>query len=156
MGVLEKSAVEVESRTRKTFEHNKKDGPSPNQIMEGQRVLEVVTACLEEMHVNGVGGLHVQGEPIIVLDVQVNKNLRQAKVFWALPYGILLDEKNISKSLYLQAMSRMEERVHAEGKLLQRNVHSRLRSYYPPQLRFFRATDMMILKAIEELMDYEQ
>jgi ribosome-binding factor A len=152
MESLNTTASQVQAKTKKSLD-KWDDGPTPRQIMESQRVMETATECLEEMVVRGMGNLHIQGEPIVLLQVEVNRPLKQAKVYWTLPYGVLLDDR-ISKNLYRKFMDRLQEHVDAgDAKLLQRQVHARLRSYYPPRLKLVQATDMMVHEAMLELMD---
>lgn len=152
MESLNTTASQVQAKTKKSLD-KWDDGPTPRQIMESQRVMETATECLEEMVVRGVGNLHIQGEPILLLQVEVNRPLKQAKVYWTLPYGVLLDDR-ISKTLYRKFMDRLQEHVEAgDAKLLQRQVHARLRSYYPPRLKLVQATEMMVHEAMLELMD---
>ena len=152
MESLNTTASQVQAKTKKSLD-KWDDGPTPRQIMESQRVMETATECLEEMVVRGIGNLHIQGEPILLLQVEVNRPLKQAKVYWTLPYGVLLDDR-ITKNLYRKFMDRLQEHVDAgDAKLLQRQVHVRLRSYYPPRLKLVQATEIMVHEAMLELMD---
>ena len=150
---LEKTASDVQARTRKPRQ-SKSDGPGPRQIMEAQRIMDTATECLEDMSARGFGSLCIHGEPIMLVEVQVNTNLRLAKVYWTLPYGLLLDE-SMSKEAYRIMVLKMKENIESGGgaKLLQLQVHTRLRSYYPPRLRLLPATDEMIHRTLEELLD---
>ena len=116
--------------------------------MEAQRVLDTATECLDSLVERGVSNLHVRGEPILLLEVQVNADLKLAKLYWTLPYSILLHDE-ITNAMFRTLMKKMHDRVeHGGAKLLQRQVHSQLRSYYPPRIRMIPATNEMLQKAI--------
>jgi ribosome-binding factor A len=149
---LENNASEVEAKTKKALGDNKGDDPlQPRQLMEAQRILDVTTECLEEMAKGGTAGLlSVLGEPITIMEVQVNRDLKQAKVYWALPFSILLDDR-IDGTVYRQLVTKMEKNILEKGG--GRQVHGRLRFYYPPRMKFFPASNSMIHQAISDLVD---
>eukprot|EP00534_Pseudo-nitzschia_fraudulenta_P007428 CAMPEP_0201172048 /NCGR_PEP_ID=MMETSP0851-20130426/90372_1 /ASSEMBLY_ACC=CAM_ASM_000631 /TAXON_ID=183588 /ORGANISM="Pseudo-nitzschia fraudulenta, Strain WWA7" /LENGTH=140 /DNA_ID=CAMNT_0047454495 /DNA_START=105 /DNA_END=527 /DNA_ORIENTATION=- len=138
----------------------------PRQLAEGQRILDVASDCLEQLAMeeegsgrreqagDGNNGLILFGEPIVLLECEVNRNVRQAKIYWTLPYGILLDNR-INQRLYQEIMVKVQNQLVGDGgaKLLARHVHTRLSYYYPPRIKFFPATDEMVQRAIEEFMD---
>jgi hypothetical protein len=169
---LEQTAADIQQKTRKAslFQLQKKSSLEkgislldPRQLAEGQRVLDVASDCLDHIVRQGTmtdrqrRGLTPAGgdEPIVLLDCVVNRNVRQAKLYWTLPYRLLLDEK-INQKIYQLLMVKVQgELVHPEGggaKLLARHVHARLASYYPPRLKMVPATDEMVKRAIEEYM----
>ena len=138
----------------------------PRQLAEGQRILDVASECLEHLAMQeeqnrkqsgkggvGNGGLVLFGEPIVLLECEVNRNVRQAKIYWTLPYGILLDNR-INQKLYQDIMMKVQKELVRNGgaKLLARDVHTRLSYYYPPRIKLFPATDEMVQTAIEEFM----
>jgi hypothetical protein len=89
-----------------------------------------------------------------LLKCEVNRNVRQAKIYWTLPYGILLDNR-INQRLYQEIMVKVQKQLVENGgsKLLGRNVHTRLSYYYPPRIKLFPATDEMVQSAIEDFME---
>jgi len=151
------------------------------QIAESERILETATECLEEIAMRHptearLTGLALGGEPILLLECQVNRDARQAKLFWTLPYSLLLDER-LTQKAYQQLVERVQQelvygggeggrksshgrgRVHGDGsqklattgaKMLSRQVHSRLSSYYPPRIKLLPATDEMVSRVVEE------
>jgi len=148
-----------------SFRNGRAAEMDPRQLAEGQRILDVASECLERLaareeqqqqrrtrgqHGNG---LFLFGEPIVLLECEVNRNVRQAKVYWTLPYGLLLDNR-INQGLYQEIMVRVQGQLVSNGgaKLLAREVHTRLSYYYPPRIKLFPATDEMVQKAIEEFM----
>lgn len=171
---LEQTAADIQKKTRKVslFQLQKRSSLEkgislldPRQLAEGQRVLDVALDCLDHIVSQQHGTLTERqrrslvpagdDEPIVLLDCAVNRNVRQAKVYWTLPYRLLLDER-INQQIYQQLMAKVQgELVHPEGggaKLLARHVHARLSSYYPPRLKMVPATDEMVKQAIEEYM----
>ncbi len=172
---LEQTAEEIQYKTRKislsrphkkpSFKNGRADEMDPRQLAEGQRILDVASECLEQLafqdEQNGrensgkisSSGLILFGEPIVLLECEVNRNVRQAKIYYTLPYGILLDNR-IDQRLYQEIMMRVQKELVQNGgaKLLARNVHTRLSHYYPPRIKLFPATDEMMQAAIEEFM----
>ena len=124
---------------------------SHKQLAESQRLLDVATECLDALcdkHPNHPL-LTIGGEPIAILDVQVNTNAKQAKVYWSLPYGILMDDR-LTRSTYQKLVTRMETNLLQGGgaSLLQKMVHTRLRFYYPPKLKLIAAPPQMVAEAV--------
>ena len=172
---LEQTAEEIQYKTRKitlsrahkkpSFRNGGAADMDPRQLAEGQRILDVASECLEQLALQeeqsgrkqsgrGAGsGLVLFGEPIVLLECEVNRNVRQAKIYWTLPYGILLDNR-INQRLYQEIMMKVQKELVENGgaKLLARNVHTRLSYYYPPRIKLFPATDEMVQTAIEEFI----
>ena len=171
---LEQTAEEIQYKTRNaslskahkkpSFRNGRAAEMDPRQLAEGQRILDVASDCLEKLALQeqsgrknsdgrGSNGLVLFGEPIVLLECEVNRNVRQAKIYWTLPYGILLDNR-INQRLYQEIMVKVQKQLVENGgaKLLARNVHTRLSYYYPPRIKLFPATDEMVQTAIEEFM----
>lgn len=163
---LESTATDVQSKTRQQglsapTKSQKRWTQTPRQLAEAQRILDVATECLETLCYDDDGPtepaaafLTIGGEPIVLLEVKVNSDAKQAKVFWTLPYGILTDDR-LTPTSYQRLVRQMEIylRDRGAGKLLARHVHTRLRSYYPPRLKFQAATPDMVARAMEELLE---
>jgi len=158
---LEESAADIATKTRnqsldlvqqeQANQHNR-----PRQLAEGQRILEIATECLEDAllsnnHQAIRSLVSLSGEPIVLLDAEVSKDLKQAKVFWALPYSVLLDEE-VTPRIYHHLRLRMNENLVERGgaNWLSGQVHSRLSSYYPPRLKLVPASDEMVQLALRE------
>eukprot|EP00429_Kryptoperidinium_foliaceum_P039515 CAMPEP_0176170188 /NCGR_PEP_ID=MMETSP0120_2-20121206/87132_1 /TAXON_ID=160619 /ORGANISM="Kryptoperidinium foliaceum, Strain CCMP 1326" /LENGTH=176 /DNA_ID=CAMNT_0017507997 /DNA_START=1 /DNA_END=528 /DNA_ORIENTATION=- len=96
---LERTAADVQAKTKKvktlvSAEEQSQKKEKPQQLAERQRLLDVATECLEAIcDRNPNNPLAVGGEPLVLVDVQVNSTSKQAKVFWTLPYSILMDER---------------------------------------------------------------
>jgi ribosome-binding factor A len=169
LGALESTAAHIESKTsRFSLDQtpSARHAPSHRQLAEGHRILQVVTEVLDYLcdgennnnareDYEAVRYLMAADEPISILDVQVNRDLKQAKVFWTLPYGVLLDDRMWSggDKTYRRLIKALEPGIETHGqKLLSKHVINRLRSYYPPRLRMVPATDAMVKQAVEEMM----
>ena len=171
---LEQTAEEIQYKTRKaslsrphkkpSFRNGLQAEMDPRQLAEGQRILDVASDCLEQLALQegeggqqsgrgGSNGLVLFGEPIILLECEVNRNARQAKIYWTLPYGLLLDNR-INQRLYQDIVTKVQKNLVENGgaKMLSRNVHTRLSHYYPPRIKLFPATDAMVQSAIEDFM----
>ena len=157
---LEDTAADVEARTRNKTIEPQSNQPTHRQLAEAQRILEVSSDCIEDLCLKyqqegggssrNIQGLHLQGQPIVILDVQVNKDVKQAKVFWTLPYSVLLDP-NVNQRIYQRLVMVLQEQLDEGGeKILAREVSTRLRHYYPPRIKLVPATDVMIQQAISE------
>lgn len=153
---LQRTATDVQAKTKKVT-----DLAAPlekvkthKQLAETQRVFDTAVECLEAIcHKQPNNPLAMRGEPIAILDVQVNSNSKLAKVYWTLPYGILMDDR-LTPSTYQRLVAQMEKNLEDGGaSLLQRHVHTRLRSYYPPRLKFFLAPPNMVAEALGDYSD---
>lgn len=177
MKSLEQTADDIQYKTRKdtlsqahkkpSFRNGRASEMDPRQLAEGQRILDVASECLEQLALQeeqgklrqqssahgGGNGLILFGEPIVLLECEVNRNVRQARIYWTLPHGILLDNR-INQRLYQEIMAKVQKELVENGgaKLLSREVHNRLSYYYPPRIKLYPATDEMIQKAIEEFL----
>lgn len=158
---LERTAADIQQKTKKmslavdaTGENAAiNQGPNPRQLAEGQRIMDVAQDCLEDLCERRVGSMYLGGEPIIVVDVQVNSTAKLAKVYWTLPYSVLTDPR-MTKNIYDKLVQKVRENVEDSGgsKLLSRQVHTRLRSYYPPRVKLVPATNQMIEQVLMEIM----
>jgi ribosome-binding factor A len=131
MPYLEASAKDVFQNTREPL-LNKHVGPSPGQLSEASRLFEVVTDVVDTI-ADKTGEFCIQGSPIVVLDVEVSPDCKQARIFWCLPLHLCdLDEDNAEK-----VTQRMQQVLDKRGgSKIQSHVFGRLRFYYPPKLRF--------------------
>ena len=157
---LTQTAKDVQSKTKKvksiasqTTASGQKLA-SHKQLAESQRLLDVLTECLDALCDRNPDHplVTMRGEPIAILDVQVNTNAKQAKVYWSLPYGILMDDR-LTRTTYQQLLTRMETNLQQGGgaSLLQKLVHTRLSFYYPPKLKFVPAPPKMVVEAVGDI-----
>lgn len=142
--------IQAHKNTRKALFQPEEQGPTNQQKAEEHRILSTVLQCLEELSVGKDSSCFcIHHEPITIIRVEVNVNLRNATVFWALPYSVLLNER-FSAADRLLLTTKMSEIVVENGHKLQRAVHTKLSSYYPPRLRFEAAPAEMTEQSIAE------
>ena len=106
-------------------------GPSPDQLAEAHRINTVLLQVLDNFSKRDAT-FSIKGEPIVIMEVEVSKDLKQARVYYALPFNVLKYPKHVVQ----EVSRRMQELLEKRGGKLQRLVHAQLRSYYPPKLRF--------------------
>jgi len=127
-------------------------GPTKQQLAEANRVFSAATRCLEELHrrqKRRKSQLQIGGFSIVIVDVEVNANLREATVVWTLPFEILLEANESTRQ---ELTKRMQHQLESGGggKFLQGEVHRVLSHYYPPKLKFKAASD----GEVQQLMDF--
>jgi ribosome-binding factor A len=142
---LEETARNVMDNTRDRLFENKQKGPSPAQLSEAKRILETVTEVIDRIARKNQQ-LCVQGSPIVILDAEVSPDRRHARVFWCLPLHFAsLDEKR-EEALRQQMQQILDGKG---GNMIQSHVFGRLRSYYPPKIRF---VPIPLKDAMQELL----
>ena len=148
---LDRTATEVRIKTKKVSSLTSDKGPSHSlkQLSERHRILEVATECIEALcQRNPHNPLSIGGEPLTLLHVDVNSTARQAKVYWTLPYSVLMDPR-LTPTAYRRLMKQVETTF--DGNVLQREVHTRLSFYFPPRLKFYPATPQMLAQVMHEI-----
>ena len=148
---LDRTATEVRIKTKKVSSLTSDKGPSHSlkQLSEQHRILEVSTECIEALcQRNPHNPLSIGGEPLTLLHVDVNSTARQAKVYWTLPYSVLMDPR-LTPTAYRRLMKQVETTF--DGNVLQREVHTRLSFYFPPRLKFYPATPQMLAQVMHEI-----
>ena len=83
-----------------------------------------------------------------MVHVEVNANLREATVFWALPFEILM-EANESTRQELTTRMQYQMAEGGGGRFLQREVHRVLSHYFPPKLKFKPADDALVQQMLD-------
>ncbi|CAJ1961367.1 unnamed protein product [Cylindrotheca closterium] len=182
---LEGTAKEIQSKTRhsgivpsKSSDPSIPDATTHRQMAEAQRLLDVATECLDDLchkyqdqppsaMQKALPGLQLKGQPIELFEVQVNKDGKQAKVFWTLPYSVLLDP-NVNQNIYQRLVQTLQEQLlgidgqqpqqqqqqqRGGAKILSQHVGSKLRFYFPPRIKLVPATQEMVERAIREIYD---
>ncbi|KAL3929871.1 MAG: hypothetical protein SGBAC_012020 [Bacillariaceae sp.] len=175
---LEETAMDIQNKTRHSGivptksvdgSSNSKASTSHRHLAEAQRLLDVATECLDDLcrkyedqpasaMQNALPGLQLKGQPIELLEVQVNKDGKQAKVFWTLPYSVLLDPV-VNQNIYQRLIMTLQEQLVPRGqqrggaKVLSQHVGSKLRFYFPPRMKMVPATHEMVERAIREIHD---
>ena len=79
----------------------------------------------------------IKGQCVDVLGVEVSADLKQARAYWCLPKGI--DLHHIPQKKLEQLVRGMQQRLEERGGKIQALVHTRLRSYYPPKIKWVPA-----------------
>jgi hypothetical protein len=148
LGFLNQTVTQIQANkhTNKPLLQAEDTGPTDKQKAEEHRILNTTTICLDEMSQKDPC-LCIHGEPIILIRVEVNSNMRLATVYWALPYTVMLEER-LSADDKRKLTQKMNEIVMKHGGKLQRRVHGRLSSYYPPRLKFEPAPAVMTEQAV--------
>lgn len=179
--------MDIQNKTRhsgivpsKSSNNDALDTSTHRQLAEAQRLLDVATECLDDLcrkyqdaplsvQQKHLPGLQLGGQPIELLEVQVNKDGKQAKVYWTLPYSILLDPQ-VNQNVYQKLVMTLQEQLvprgeyhHHDGqqsqhrrggaKVLSQHVGSKLRFYFPPRIRMVPATQEMVERTIREIHD---
>jgi hypothetical protein len=140
--------IQANKNTSKPLLQPEDMGPSDKQMAEQHRILSTATLCLDEMSLKDPC-LCIHGEPITLIRVEVNTNSRLATVYWGLPYTLMLEDRLSSQDKRILT-TKMNEIVLEHGGKLQRRVHGKLSSYYPPKLKFKPAPAEIIDQFAEE------
>eukprot|EP00559_Dactyliosolen_fragilissimus_P000661 CAMPEP_0184864898 /NCGR_PEP_ID=MMETSP0580-20130426/16271_1 /TAXON_ID=1118495 /ORGANISM="Dactyliosolen fragilissimus" /LENGTH=230 /DNA_ID=CAMNT_0027363845 /DNA_START=82 /DNA_END=774 /DNA_ORIENTATION=- len=131
-------------------------GPSPRQKKEAERIKVLIEDAIE-VYISKTGGNSfccVGGDPIVVLDVEVSSDLRRARIYWTLPFG-LLTMRNLSSAKLNQIARRVQEHLDKGVGFLKVIVHGKLSSYHrPPDFQFVHAEGGALLdKELKELLN---
>lgn len=165
LAVLNESAITIQaaSQTRRPLFPNAemKSGspgestafvpPSDRARAEEYRIFSTAQECLETLASKHSIYL-LQGEPICLLACHVKPSIQVATLFWTLPLSILLEERltPFQKEQLLEMVQQRFLDDPSAKALLQRCVHSKLSSYYPPKLRLEPATEEMVNDYMED------
>ena len=106
------------------------------QIQEAARIEVAVHEALAS-YSSRYDTFNIKGQVIDVLGVEISPDLKQARVYWCLPR--ILDLKQLSSSKLEQVVRKMQKILDERGGKIQGIVHSRLRAYYPPKLKWVAA-----------------
>jgi ribosome-binding factor A len=143
MAQLHNQTQDIISRTRQPLfedvdllddDGNKRK--SVAQIQEAARIECAIEEALVE-YSSRYDTFNIKGQVIDVLGVEVSPDLRQARVYWGLPR--VLDLEQLSSSRLEQVVRMMQKILDERGGKIQGIVHSRLRAYYPPKLKWVAA-----------------
>ena len=127
------------SRTRvPLFEENVLDahGQPRQSIAQKQESSRLESTIIEALfHYSSTHStFSIQGQCIDVLGVEVSPDLKHARVYWCLPHGIDLQHLPHSKVEHL--VTKMQQILDERGGKIQALVHTRLRAYYPPKIKW--------------------
>ena len=152
--ILEAIQTDIISKTKRRLLIEDEDtGPTIYQIKEATKLRSLIEEALEQYTLLRGNTFCILNEPIMIVDVEITEDLRQARVFWSLPLVILCSENERLDSRARNALSdKMQEILETRGGPLQAHVHNKLRSYFrPPKLRFVKAESEMLRKSLQEL-----
>ena len=150
--VLQSLTTDIQSKTKHRLLIIDEDkGPTPEQLREARRLKLFVEDAIEQ-YTSRKGGLFcVMNEPIPIIAVEITEDLRQARVFWSLPYGVLL--MDLDPGVRAKATQKMQQILEEKGGVLQGLVHSKMRGYFrPPKIRFVPAEGEMLRYFLKELL----
>ena len=130
------------------------EGPSVRQLREAERLFRLCQQVIHEdssSPMSSLASLRIQGQSIVIIDVEVSRDLKQARIYWSLPYSILL-RKDIPDSTLTQMQGRMQQLLQLPkyGGRIQTLVHTKLRFYYPPKFTFVPAEQDLIRQDLLE------
>lgn len=139
MTQLHNHTQDLISRTRQPlFEDNMLDahGQQRQSIAQKQESNRLESALISTLayYSSKHTTFSVRGQCIDVLGVEVSPDLKHARVYWCLPLGI--DLRNLPHSKLEAAVKKMQQILDEKGGKIQALVHSRLRSYYPPKIKW--------------------
>jgi ribosome-binding factor A len=145
---LEATTEEVATKAREPlFLQEHEMGPTPQQLNEANRIYSVVTDALDNFSRRD-STFSIRGEPIVIMEVEVSRDLKQARVYWTLPFSVM----ELPDKILDEVTRRMQDILEKEGGKLRRLVHARLSSYYPPKLRFFPSQDVVFRLAMKDMI----
>jgi ribosome-binding factor A len=153
LNILQSISSDIQAKTKRRLLLSDEDtGPSPDQLREAARIKHFTEDAIE-LYTSRKGNLFcVMKEPIVIVDVEITKDLRQARVFWSLPYGVLLMD-GISAGMRMRSAERMQKVLDERGGVLQGLVHQKMRGYFrPPKIRFVMAEGEMLRRYLKELL----
>ena len=146
---LDQTAQEASARVaaKPLFVTEEESGPTARQVKEASRIHQVLDEAIDQ-YSKREATFTIRGDPIMILDVEVSQDLRHARAYWTLPFTLfdLPDETRAA------VKRRMQTILEKRGGALQALVHSRLRFYYPPRLRFVQAEDSVLSMAMKDLL----
>lgn len=153
--ILASLTNDVQSKTKRRLLLKDEDfGPTSAQLKEARRLKLLVEEALIQYTSKrgGTSPFCIQGEPIAVLDVEITEDLRNARVYWTLPYSILLMD-TVRRDTREQLVKNMQRILDENGGVIQGIVSTRLRHYFrSPKIRFVPAEGEMLRKTLQTMM----
>jgi len=153
--ILTSLTNDVQSKTKRRLLLKDEDtGPTPTQLKEATRLKNLVEEALitYTSKKGGVSPFCIMGEPIALIDVEITPDLRNARVYWTLPYGVLL-MNTLNRDMREQAVKRMQRILDEKGGVIQGIVSTKMRHYFrPPKLKFVPAEGEMLRSILQDMM----
>jgi len=148
--ILESITSDVQFKAKRRLLVDDEDsGPSVAQLREANRVKIIV----EDSILQHKGQIFcVGGEPIAVIDAEISPDLKQARIFWSLPFGFLLMDK-LPRAVLEKATKDMQRILEKRGGILQSIVHTQMKRYNrPPMIRFVPVESEVLRKMLQDAM----
>lgn len=139
MTQLHNQTQDLISRTRQPlFEKHRLDAhgnerQSVAQLQESTRLESAIIDALAFYSTKHTT-FSIKGQCIDVLGVEVSPDLKHARAYWCLPHG--LDLHALPQSKLEQVVRKMQQILDERGGKIQALVHTRLRAYYPPKIKW--------------------
>ena len=152
--MIEATLKDIQSKTKQHLLIEDEDhGPTVYQIKEALKLRGLMEEALENAMSRHGNIFCIMNEPIAIIDVEITEDLRQARVFWSLPYALLMmGDHKINRETREELARRMQAILDERGGILYGYVHSRLRSYFrPPKIRFVKAEGEMLRQSLQEI-----
>lgn len=153
--ILTSLTNDVQSKTKRRLLLKDEDtGPTPTQLKEATRLKHLVEEALitYTSKKGGISPFCIMGEPIALIDVEITQDLRNARVYWTLPYGVLL-MNTLNRDMREQAVKRMQRILDEKGGVIQGIVSTKMRHYFrPPKLKFVPAEGEMLRSTLQDMM----
>mmetsp|Transcript_446 Transcript_446/g.990 ORF Transcript_446/g.990 Transcript_446/m.990 type:complete len:238 (-) Transcript_446:167-880(-) len=127
------------SRTRQPlFEENQLDahGQQRQSIAQIQEANRLESALIEAFafYSSKHTTFSIGGQCIDVLGVEVSPDLKNARAYWCLPHSI--DLHTLPHAKLEQLVKKVQQILDEKGGKIQALVHTRLRAYYPPKIKW--------------------
>lgn len=149
LSVLESITKDLKMKTRQhLFFHEDEMGPTVTQVQEANRLRDLMEEVVQQYVSKRDNLFCVGGDPIVIVDVEVTEDVRQARVYWSLPFRVLT-MKRLNREKRDLIANRMQEILDKRGGVLQGMLHAHLRFYRrPPSIRFVQAESEILRKVI--------
>ena len=146
---LEQTAEEAAAKAaaKPLFITQEEIGPNKRQMKEASRIHQVLDDAIEQ-YSKKEATFTIRGDPIMILDVEVSQDFRHAIAYWVLPFTLI----DLPDDTRAEVKRRMQTILEKKGGALQAMVHSKLRFYYPPRVRFVPAEDDVLAMAMKDLI----
>lgn len=153
LAILQSSTLDIQKRTRqRLFLEDEDTGPTDAQLQEATRLRDYVEDAVYT-YTAKKSTFCILNEPIQIVDVEITEDLRQARIFWSLPYSVLLMD-NVPRSIREKATQKMQGILETRGGPIQGIVHRKMKMYYrPPILRWVPAEGEMLRRHLKEILE---
>ena len=148
MSHLEATTEDIVAKTREPlFVPEHEMGPTPKQLNEANRLYLVVTDVLENFSRRD-STFSIRGEPIVITDIEVSRDMKHARAYWTLPHSVM----ELPDKILDEVTRRMQDILERKGGKLNKLVYARLSSYYPPKIRFVPSQDPILRLTMKDMI----